>query len=201
MTIQDNSDFVDEPNIIEKTAGAFYASACILGFCGGEFYDLDMIGEKEIDRKDINEGIKIPQMVLQAFAAELYLKSLLFNDNTQVRGHELYDLFSQLNANIRHEIINDTIKWITNLYPERKITEQEFEIYLIEISKVFVDWRYVYEKESIDIDIQFFDAFIKACLSKYEVKITSIIYELFKRHTDFLSNNSEETNIDLEMKL
>ena len=93
----------------------------------------------------------VPAVVCAVFSIELGLKSILALEKKKVMGHELKKLFIKLSPNSRKE-----------LSVLLSITEDELRKRLISISKVFVEWRYIYEKESAQLDEGFLRAFAKA---------------------------------------
>jgi hypothetical protein len=83
-----------------------------------------------------------PFVVNSAFAIELYLKTLGQRYNTELRGHDLLDLFDGLpvDAHAALEQHFSKAKWpcgITTLAEYRKVLE--------EMRTTFVEWRYMYE--------------------------------------------------------
>ena len=85
-----------------------------------------------------------PMICCFAFAAELYLKSLLHGSNA--RGHDLSKLFQRLSSVDRRGIATQY-----ETLTERKLPllRQDIE----GMAKAFVDWRYIYEKSSAKIPV------------------------------------------------
>lgn len=84
----------------------------------------------------------IPAGVNSAFACEVFLKAILkFKGIDYCKGHDLKEFFEQLPNDIYDFVKNTTIKnygsWCNALGIE----------YLDNISKAFVDWRYIYEHD------------------------------------------------------
>lgn len=92
-----------------------------------------------------------------AFAAELYLKSLLHGANP--RGHNLSTLFERLSS-VDRQGISDRYTALTG----RKLTQLRRDI--DGMADAFVDWRYVYEKSSAKIPVHRL-ATIARCLYQY----------------------------------
>ncbi|MGY0574306.1 hypothetical protein ACTGJ9_027210 [Bradyrhizobium sp. RDM12] len=87
----------------------------------------------------------IPFAVNAAFAVELYLKTLACVHGLEMRGHDLLGLFDQLPEEaleqLRQEIVlapaTDGIKDLTG-----------FRVEIERLRHVFVEWRYLYERDS-----------------------------------------------------
>lgn len=150
--------YVEDRSIIYSIARSFYDSATILGLFSGEFFDPE-------NCQSINPKFKIPQIVIKALSAEIFLKSLTYNDKQVCDGHELYKLFNLITESLQDEIIAETYNVMKATYHKRSCNNEEFYIDLAEISKTFNNWRYIYENETNELDFQFFDAFVAAlCL-------------------------------------
>lgn len=80
----------------------------------------------------------VPIITNMAFACELYLKALLLAAAHKPRGHELRALFDNLPKKVRDSLA-DRYENLTGTPPAR------FRSELNDISKAFVDWRYVFE--------------------------------------------------------
>lgn len=92
----------------------------------------------------------VPYIVNRSFACELYLKSLLSDGNTAVRGHSWTHLFYSLPADKQEAIKN---------HPYFK-GDTEFDAELDEGSRVFTTWRYCFEKDKRrSVEIIFLDHF------------------------------------------
>lgn len=85
-----------------------------------------------------------PMICCFAFAAELYLKSLLHGGN--VRGHDLSKLFERLNSGDRRGIATQY-----EALTERKLPQLRQDIE--SMAEAFVNWRYIYEKSSAKIPV------------------------------------------------
>lgn len=81
----------------------------------------------------------IPAIVNGAFALELYFKSML---PPETHGHELKKLFDELANDIKLEIKEAVAPLL-----KRLSWGKSFEEYLEDINNVFVDWRYISEKD------------------------------------------------------
>ncbi len=80
----------------------------------------------------------IPAIVNGAFTLELYFKSML---PPKTRGHELKELYDNLSSEIKCEIKDAVTSHLTKL-----AWGKQFEEYLEDLNNVFVDWRYISEK-------------------------------------------------------
>lgn len=87
-------------------------------------------------------AVGAPRMVNFAFSIELYLKLLLFLANKELSNeHNLLKLFKRL-----VEVAPNAIDKIVEHYP-RSENRDEFIVHISEVKSVFIDWRYVYEKD------------------------------------------------------
>jgi hypothetical protein len=85
-----------------------------------------------------------PLVVCTAFASELYLKSLILRRENSVRGHNLWVLFTEkLIPDERRAIVAE----IEN-YPAPALLAQ-----LERMSEAFRDWRYLYERPTMSLNI------------------------------------------------
>lgn len=80
----------------------------------------------------------VPAIVNGAFALELYFKSML---PPKTWGHKLKELYDNLSSEIKCEIKAAVIFHLTKL-----AWDKQFEEYLEDLNNVFVDWRYICEK-------------------------------------------------------
>jgi len=97
-------------------------------------------------------------VVCLAFGVELGLKSLLASEQKKATGHKLLALFNKLSTELQEVIA-------ANLSLSLHDTRQKVGA----ISSVFEDWRYVYEKEELTLDLEFLRSFaiiIEGLLSK-----------------------------------
>ena len=92
----------------------------------------------------------VPDIVNSAFACEVFIKSLLvFNGFPlkEIRGHELAGLLKQLETKDLETVIKVKDSFDSN--------EDEFNDMINNISNAFEQWRYVYEKHSSEIHLNF----------------------------------------------
>ncbi len=90
-------------------------------------------------------GLSIaPFVVNSALAIELYLKTLHELEGTTIRGHELLDLYDQLNDATRTVVVKHAFENASG-YGVKLITADQFRSFVAELNNSFVDWRYCYE--------------------------------------------------------
>lgn len=98
--------------------------------------------KKSFTYKQNFEALFVPAFVLSAFSAELSIKFILRSNNIKATGHKLKILFGKLPV--------DDQKEMYNLF---EMQSDDFGKYLTDIDKVFEDWRYVYEENKNDQEI------------------------------------------------
>lgn len=83
-----------------------------------------------------------------AFACELYLKCLLFEQKIDCRKeHNLYKLYKELPEKLQ--------KQLKELHPCGNTQESKFELELKEVGKAFTVFRYMYERTTMAWNGQF----------------------------------------------
>ena len=106
-----------------------------------------------------------PVVVNLAFSCELYMKALLMLQRKTreiVIGHELYQLFSELNEDIRERILRET-----NI--------RNWDRFMKDSSNAFEAWRYFYEKDKSMIGhipelFRLADTLDKICAETFSIK-------------------------------
>lgn len=106
-----------------------------------------------------------PVVVNLAFSCELYMKALLMLQRKTreiVTGHELYQLFSELNEDIRERILRET-----NI--------RNWDRFMKDSSNSFEAWRYFYEKDKSMIGhipelFRLADTLDKICAETFSIK-------------------------------
>lgn len=83
----------------------------------------------------------IPMIVCLAFASELYLKAFIYASDQHAHGHDLAQLFSRLSEHEKSKIRD---RYTLEIEEE----SVDLETDLANLSKAFVDWRYIYEKSN-----------------------------------------------------
>lgn len=92
-------------------------------------------------------ALLVPAMVNGAFACELFLKSLF---KKQIRGHRLYtELYQELDSSIKKEIKTVVIERMKRK-KNTVINSDKFEMELINIERVFEEFRYIYETNNTE---------------------------------------------------
>lgn len=87
----------------------------------------------------------VQEVVCRSFAAELFLKTLLTLQGSQVQGHDLADLTRQLAEHSKLRLLADC-----------RCTQEMFSSRMCDVAKAFLHWRYTYEAEAaLDIDLGF----------------------------------------------
>jgi predicted DNA binding CopG/RHH family protein len=93
----------------------------------------------------------IPAIVCAAFSIELGFKAIVLQSGGSVSGHKLKELFSALEAPTQQQIVSAV-----------GVAEGEFNTSLAEASNAFVEWRYIYERESANANVEFLSKLSKA---------------------------------------
>jgi hypothetical protein len=93
----------------------------------------------------------VPAIVCSAFGVELCLKAIITIEKGKATGHELLKLFIKLSPQSKAALA-------ASLSLEEKALCQK----LGSISSAFVDWRYIYERQSTSIDSDFLHRFARA---------------------------------------
>lgn len=114
------------------------------------FYAAKRCGRIEIcEESGLNQNFPIPEYVNIAFSCELYLKTLLYRDHEFIKGHELSELFSRLDAAKIHKVSENL-----------KIDEVQIRNLLEQHSNLFRNMRYRFEylqySGSFSVPLQFF---------------------------------------------
>jgi hypothetical protein len=97
--------------------------------------------------------LAVPAVVCRAFAAEVGLKALICEAGGTGGGHDLARLFRQLPRNVRDSLIAAT-----------GLSQTQFQTELDGVAHAFIEWRYVYETDSRNINFNFLTNFEKAII-------------------------------------
>jgi hypothetical protein len=107
-----------------------------------------LAAERCEEQRPINHGqvefLLVPAITNRAFATELYFKAISQNDGKELRGHDLKKLYDQLADNRKIEIIQ-----------EIDMDDESFDKELEKNANLFVEWRYLFEKEDIQVSWMF----------------------------------------------
>lgn len=86
----------------------------------------------------------VPAIVCAAFSVEVGFKAIILSEGGKASGHALADLFTKLSPDIQDFIVQET-----------GCDRAAFDSALVAVSSSFVNWRYVYEQPSAQINIDF----------------------------------------------
>lgn len=121
-----------------------------------------------------------PYIVTKSFACEIYLKIIiLYNNDTYGKIHALKDLYK------KSKICKDFEKYILENAKKNNIdyNKEKIDENLDCISNAFVQWRYVFESEELNIPEGFLNVFCEyldnVCINKILEK-TDINMNLYK---------------------
>lgn len=90
-----------------------------------------------------NHDLIVPIITNMSFACELFLKAILKHDDIQQKKmHKLAGLFNELGNDRKREIV-------------RSENAEEFMIKLTNISNLFEEWRYIYERYPSSVEYNF----------------------------------------------
>ena len=95
--------------------------------------------------------LAVPAVVCRAFAAEIGLKALICGAGGTGRGHDLAKLFRQLPQGVRD-----------SLFAATGLSQTQFQSELTGVAHAFIEWRYVYEADTCNINFNFLTNFEKA---------------------------------------
>lgn len=96
-----------------------------------------------------NKILLIPSIVNCAFACELYIKCILNKSNINFgKQHSLEKLFALLPENTKNKVV-------------KNIADEDFNKNLQNISNTFIEWRYLYERDTATCEINFLMNFTK----------------------------------------
>ncbi|MGY5715572.1 hypothetical protein ACXHQL_25775, partial [Vibrio parahaemolyticus] len=84
--------------------------------------------------------IALPAIVCAAFSSEVGLKLILKKCGVEKKGHDLFKLYSALPKHYQIQIVEGS-----------GYRSEEFNHELKKVRAAFVEWRYIYEKDSIEI--------------------------------------------------
>jgi len=98
--------------------------------------------------------LSIPEYVNLAFSCELYIKTLLYKGNEPIKGHNLRNLFNQLDITLQNKLSDGL-----------EIPTKEVCKLLDEHSELFSNMRYRFEccqyRESFSVPVQFFYSMVE----------------------------------------
>lgn len=107
-----------------------------------------LAADRALEQRPLGSGqfqmLLVPAVVSTAFAVELYFKAIITLENGNAKGHDLSALFKHITA-----------KSQTTLLAGLQLNQAAFEQKLGAISGVFVEWRYIFEQQSANLDLSF----------------------------------------------
>ena len=107
-----------------------------------------LAADRALEQRPVEHGqfqmLFVPAIMSTAFAVELYFKSIATLENGNARGHDLSVLFECLSPKSQATLIAS--------FP---IDTSAFKQKLKSISDAFVEWRYIFEQQSANLDFQF----------------------------------------------
>lgn len=122
---------------------------------GDLFFDASVrcLEQRKISENSF-EMLMVPAIVNKALSCEIFLKALLIHQGIMPSGkgndlHNLLELWKQLPGDIKSKILQ-TCHYDAN-------EGSAFEKNLEPIALAFFDWRYIYEYETINLNLQFLD--------------------------------------------
>ena len=115
-----------------------------IAILGKSFLDAAKICDKpKIEEVGWSHNLIVPIITNMSFACELFLKAILKHDDIQQKKiHKLDCLFNELGNDRKREIVGSE-------------KEDEFMIKLTNISNLFEEWRYVYERYPSSVEYNF----------------------------------------------
>jgi hypothetical protein len=90
------------------------------------------------------QSLLIPGVVCLAFAVELGMKAMISRNSAPKKTHDLSRLFSQLPQEVQEKLVAASGK-----------PQVAFDNSLKAAATIFEDWRYVYELENPQVDLEF----------------------------------------------
>lgn len=107
-----------------------------------------LAADRALEQRSLGPGqlqmLLVPAVVSTAFAVELYFKAIITLENGNARGHDLSALFKLISATSQATLVAGV-----------QHNHADFEQKLGAISSVFVEWRYIFEQQSANLDLQF----------------------------------------------
>ncbi|MFZ3017020.1 MAG: hypothetical protein WA056_01030 [Gallionella sp.] len=107
-----------------------------------------LAADRALEQRPLGPGqfqmLLVPAVVSTAFAVELYFKAIITLENGNARGHDLSVLFKHISAKSQAALVAGV-----------QHNQASFEQNLGTISGVFVEWRYIFEQQSANLDLPF----------------------------------------------
>lgn len=107
-----------------------------------------LAADRALEQRPLGPGqfqmLLVPAVVSTAFAVELYFKAIITLEKGNARGHDLSALFKHISAKSQATLVSGV-----------QLNQAAFEQKLGAISGVFVEWRYIFEQQSANLDLPF----------------------------------------------
>lgn len=107
-----------------------------------------LAADRALEQRPLGPGqfqmLLVPAVVSTAFAIELYFKAIITLENENACGHDLSTLF-------KHISVKSKAMLLAGLQLEQAVFEKK----LAAVSSVFVEWRYIFEQQSANLDFPF----------------------------------------------
>ncbi len=135
----------------------------------GEIKDMMVIPEKNILADgDVGKHSKLalmvkPAIILKSLKIEIALKGLAmkFEGVDTIREHSLERIFVRILPKFQKLIKEEVCDKL-------KIDEHEFDEHLKTNSNHFIEWRYSFEKDLLEANVEFLDAFFEAVYARFK---------------------------------
>lgn len=152
---------------VASEAAAFYEVGNEIGKTMNEYIKGLQEGEPASKRELIKQ---IVAMVNLAFSCELFLKSRLDEEvRNGLRIHNLENLFNKQEIEFREVIKKNVIKIRKNSVSD--YDEIKFSNELKHNSEIFFKWRYYYERNTLNMSLEFIRSFSGALFYLYETQL------------------------------
>lgn len=104
--------------------------------------------QRNMEQRPVSPGqvqlLVVPAVVCAAFSIELGLKALILQAGKPASGHKLAELFGKLDFPLQKTLVDGV-----------GLDKAQFNVLLQAASNIFVEWRYLYEKDSANANIEF----------------------------------------------
>lgn len=107
--------------------------------------------ERDLKDSPYKGSSAAPFVVNAVFSIEIYLKTIHFLYGSNVRGHDLLDLYERLHDDAKSIVLASA----EDIRPRYKLEEGiDFIDCLRSLSRAFEDWRYLYEHSKLRTELQ-----------------------------------------------
>ena len=126
-----------------------------------------LAANRSLEQRPLGQGqsevLMVPAVACQAFAIELYFKAIITLEGGSATGHELGSLYSKIRPNTQAAIRT-----------RASLSEVELNSKLEEVSKAFVEWRYIFESQSAHMDLEFLRRIVQAAGVEVEIQLGKV---------------------------